>query len=57
MNLEKLEQQLSELPLYYYSFINPETLEFSQRIRYIYRMSYVQQNLGLSPGSGRSRRM
>ncbi|MBR4017907.1 MAG: DUF2284 domain-containing protein [Oscillospiraceae bacterium] len=35
MDLEKLEQQLSELPLYFYSFIDPDGLEFSQRIRYI----------------------
>ena len=31
----KLEQQLQELPLYVYQFIDPQTLEFSQRIRYI----------------------
>ena len=32
---EKLEQQLSQLPLYTYFYIDPNTLEFSQRIRYI----------------------
>ncbi len=35
IDLEKLEQQLSELPLYFYGFIDPDALEFSQRIRYI----------------------
>ena len=35
MNLERLEQQLTELPLYIYAHIDPETLEFSQRIRFI----------------------
>ena len=35
MDLEKLEAQLSELPLYVYCFIDPNTLEFSQRIRWI----------------------
>ena len=32
---EKLEQQLSQLPLYTYFYIDPNALEFSQRIRYI----------------------
>lgn len=32
---EKLEQSLSQLPLYSYFFIDPATLEFSQRIRHI----------------------
>ena len=35
MDREKLEQQLSELPLYVYEFITPEDLEFSHRIRWI----------------------
>lgn len=30
-----LEEQLSQLPLYFYSCIDPKQLEFSQRIRYI----------------------
>ena len=30
-----LEQQLGQLPLYYYSFIDPASLDFSERIRYI----------------------
>lgn len=32
---EKLEKSLSELPLYTYFYVDPNTLEFSQRIRYI----------------------
>ena len=35
MNKELLEQKLAELPLYIYAFIDPEELEFSQRIRWI----------------------
>ena len=35
MNKELLEQQLQQLPLYIYAWIDPRELEFSQRIRYI----------------------
>ncbi len=35
MNIELLEQQLSELPLYVYQFLDPKELEFSDRIRWI----------------------
>ena len=35
MNLELLEQQLAELPLYVYAFVDPANIEFSERIRYI----------------------
>ena len=35
MDKELLEQQLSELPLYTYFYIDPAQLEFSDRIRYI----------------------
>lgn len=35
MNLEKLEQELSALPLYFYSYIDPKSLEFAERIRHI----------------------
>ena len=35
MDKEKLEQQLAELPLYVYTYIDPKRLEFSDRIRYI----------------------
>ena len=35
LNKELLEQQLSELPLYVYEFIDPRELEFSQRVRWI----------------------
>ena len=33
--IEKLEEKLAELPLYFYGSIDPKTLEFSERIRYI----------------------
>ena len=35
MNLELLDQQLSQLPLYIYAHVDPAELEFSQRIRWI----------------------
>ena len=35
MDRELLEAQLSELPLYVYTYIDPKALEFSSRIRYI----------------------
>ena len=35
MNRELLEEKLSELPLYIYTYIDPNALEFSSRIRYI----------------------
>ena len=35
MNLEILEAQLAQLPLYGYFFIDPNELEFSDRIRWI----------------------
>ena len=35
MDLELLESQLAELPLYGYFFIDPKALEFSERIRWI----------------------
>ncbi len=35
MNREILEKQLSGLPLYVYTYIDPAELEFSQRVRYI----------------------
>ena len=35
MDFEKLENQLAELPLYFYGQIDPTGLEFSERIRHI----------------------
>ena len=35
MDMELLESQLAELPLYGYFFIDPKALEFSERIRWI----------------------
>ena len=37
MNIPLLEEQLSLLPLYTYFYTDPNTIEFSQRIRYICR--------------------
>lgn len=35
MDRERLEQQLSQLPLYVYVFIDPKTIDFTERVRYI----------------------
>lgn len=35
MDFACIEQQLSQLPVYFYSLIDPKKLEFSDRIRYI----------------------
>ncbi len=35
IDIQKLEEQLAELPLYAYFFIKPEQLEYSDRIRWI----------------------
>jgi len=35
VNKQALEQALAEMPLYFYDFLSPEELEFSQRIRWI----------------------
>jgi predicted metal-binding protein len=35
MDKIKLEQQLSQLPLYLYAYVDPQSLEYSQRIRWI----------------------
>ena len=35
MDRNRLEEQLQELPLYIYTYIDPKSVEFSPRIRYI----------------------
>ena len=35
MDRELLEQQIAELPLYVYAYIDPKSLDFSERVRYI----------------------
>ena len=35
LNREILENQLAEFPLFAYGFLDPKTLEFTQRVRYI----------------------
>ena len=35
MDITRLESELSQLPLYFYGFVDPKGLRFSERIRYI----------------------
>ena len=35
LNRELLERQLAEYPLFAYGFVDPKTLDFTQRVRYI----------------------
>ena len=35
IDLQKLEQSLNELPLYFYGYVDPKTIEFSDRVRYV----------------------
>ena len=35
MNYEAIEQELAELPLYIYAWVDPQSLEFSDRVRHI----------------------
>lgn len=54
MNRELLEQKLTELPLYAYFFIAPETLEFSDRVRWICEHECAQygKSWACPPGVG-----
>ena len=54
MNREKLEQGLSQLPLYIYFFMEPEKLEFSDRVRWICEHECAQygQSWSCPPGVG-----
>ena len=54
MDKEKLEQQLLELPLYTYFYIEPQRLEFSDRIRYICQAECPRygQSWACPPGVG-----
>ena len=54
MNMELLEQQLQELPLYSYFFIDPRELEFSDRIRWIceHECPMYGQSWACPPGVG-----
>ena len=51
---ELLEEKLLELPLYVYFYIDPKTLEFSQRIRYICQTECPRygQSWACPPGVG-----
>ena len=54
MNLEPLEQGLSELPLYVYFYMEPKDLEFSQRVRWICEHECAQygKSWACPPGVG-----
>ncbi|MDY4221814.1 MAG: DUF2284 domain-containing protein [Candidatus Faecousia sp.] len=54
MNLEKLEQELAELPLYIYFFMDPKDLEFSDRVRWICEHECAQygKSWACPPGVG-----
>ena len=54
MNLEILEQQLSELPLYVYAHIDPKSLEFTPRVRWICENECPMygQSWACPPGTG-----
>ena len=54
LDREKLEQQISELPLYVYFFIKTEELTFSERIRYIceHECPMYAKSWACPPGTG-----
>lgn len=54
IDTQLLEAQLAELPLYVYFYIDPNSLEFSQRIRYICQMECPRygQSWACPPGVG-----
>ena len=54
MDLEKLEEQLAELPLLGYFHIDPRELEFNQRIRWIceHECPMYNQTWACPPGMG-----
>lgn len=54
MNWEAFEAELSALPLYIYSFFEPEELEFSDRVRWICEHECAQygQSWACPPGVG-----
>ena len=54
MDRTQLESALSELPLYVYFYIDPKTLEFSDRIRYICQSECPRygQSWACPPGVG-----
>ena len=54
MDTEKLEQQLAELPLFGYFFIDPKELEFSDRIRWIceHECAMYDKTWACPPGVG-----
>ncbi len=54
MDKEKIEEKLAELPLYLYAWIDPGTLEFSDRVRWIcqHECSMYGKSWACPPGVG-----
>ncbi len=54
LDTEKLEEQLSELPLYVYFFVKTDELSFSDRIRYIceHECPMYAKSWACPPGTG-----
>ena len=54
MNQELLEQELSQLPLYIYFFMEPKELEFSPRVRWIceHECGQYGKSWACPPGTG-----
>ena len=54
LNRDLLEQQLLELPLYVYTYIDPQGLEFSERIRWIcqHECPMYGKSWACPPGTG-----
>ena len=54
MNRELLEQQLSQLPLYVYVYVDPQSIEYSERIRWIceHECPRFGQSWACPPGVG-----
>lgn len=54
MNFEKLEEGLSQLPIYVYFFMEPKNLEFSDRVRWICEHECAQygKSWACPPGVG-----
>ena len=54
MNREKVEAELAELPLYVYAWVDPQGLEFSDRVRWIcqHECSMYGKSWACPPGVG-----
>ena len=54
MDIQNVEAALAELPLYIYAWIDPKTLEFSERVRWIcqHECSMYGKSWACPPGVG-----